>query len=107
MEAIEVAKAIEGKIELLESMRVQIRKRAEEKARAISEYDKALSISMIRLRENYPTTMVEKLAKGECSEKRYELELAGGLYKSLISNIDSVQSELNGLQSINRHLSEL
>ena len=102
-----IASAIDSKIQLLEQMRFELRKRTEEKAKAISDYDKHLMLKMVQLRESYPATLVEKIAKGECWEQRYKLELAEGLYKSLISNIDCVQAELNGLQSINRHLSEL
>jgi hypothetical protein len=47
------------------------------------------------------------VAKGICSQARNDMEIADGLYKSVISNIDSVQAELNGLQSINRHLDQL
>ena len=53
-----------------------------------------------------PATIIEKTAKGICWQARLDMEKADALYKSLISNIDSVQAELNGFQSINRHLSE-
>jgi len=102
-----IAEQIQTKIDLLEKMRDQIKSRATAKALSLSEYDRALAVSMIKLRsEGNPVTIVEKLAKGECYEERYNFELADGLYKSLISNMNCVQSELNGLQSINRHLSE-
>ena len=103
-----VANAIDHKIKQLEQMRGEIKKRTEDKATAISEYDKALSIRIVMLRENgTPTTIIEKIAKGDCWEARYKLELSEGMYKSLISNMNCVQAELNGLQSINRHLSEI
>ena len=105
---INVANAIDDKIQQLEKMRAEIRSRTVDKAKAISEYDKALAKSIFILRENgNPVSIVEKLAKGECFKERYDLELADGLYKSLISNMNCVQAELNGMQSINRHLSEI
>jgi hypothetical protein len=105
---ISIAKTIEFKINQLEEMRVQIRARAENKATAISNYDKALAKSIFLLREKgHPTTIIKELAKGECYEARYEMELADGLYKSLTSNMNCLQAELNGWQSINRHLSEI
>jgi len=103
-----VANAIDFKISQLEQMRGAIKQRATDKAKAISEYDKVLAKHIILLREDgHPTTIVEKLAKGQCYSERYDMELADGLYKSLISNMNCVQAELNGLQSINRHLSEI
>ena len=105
---INVANAIDHKIKQLEQMRAAIKQRATDKAMAISEYDKALAKSILMLREKgHPTTIIEKVAKGECWSARYDMELADGLYKSLISNMNCVQAELNGLQSINRHLSEI
>jgi len=105
---INIANAIDHKIKQLEIMRAEIKGRATSKATAISEYDKALTKHMILLREKgNPVTIVEKLAKGECWSERYDMELADGMYKSLISNMTCIQAELNGLQSINRHLSEL
>jgi len=107
-DVIKIAHLIKSKVELLERMRGEIRDRAETKALAISEYDKALSITILKEKENgTPVSIIDKVSKGKIYEKRYELELADGLYKSLISNINSIQAELNGLQSINRHLSEL
>ncbi len=104
-----VANAIDHKIQQLEQMRGEIKGRATNKAKAISEYDKALAKQILIQKEQlgYPVTLAEKLAKGKCYSERYDMELADGLYKSLISNMNCVQAELNGLQSINRHLSEL
>ena len=107
-DVINIANAIDEKIQQLEIMRSEIKNRTENKAKAISEYDKALALEIVRLRdEGTPSTIVEKIAKGNCYKQRYDLELAEGLYKSLISNMNCVQAELNGLQSINRHLSEI
>lgn len=104
---INVANAIEFKIKQLEELRRKIEGSATEKARAISEYDKAIAKQVFVLREKgHPSTIVKELAKGKCYQERYDMELADGLYKSLISNMNCLQAELNGWQSINRHLSE-
>jgi hypothetical protein len=118
-DTISIALRIDDKIKLLERMRVEIRERAEKKAIAISEYDKAIAITLIKLKNkvemtlddqkviNPPASIMEKIAKGICFKERLEAEKSDALYKSLISNIDSVQAELNGLQSVNRHLDNL
>lgn len=119
MEVYEIAKKIEGRIDLLAKMRIEIRERAERKAKTAAAYDKALAVTMIRLKNGeefdidgnlvskVPTTYMEKVARGICHKEKLEMDEAEALYKSLISNIDSVQSEMNAYQSINRHLDKL
>jgi hypothetical protein len=118
MELIEIGQAIKKKIALLEKMRIEIRDRAEKKAIEAAAYDRAIAITIIRLRNGQiyeldgetidgiklPANLLEKIAKGICWKERLEADKAEAFYKSLISNIDSVQAELNGYQSINRHL---
>lgn len=100
----------------LELMRGQMKYRMERKAKAISDYDKSLAITMVKLRNGIeiefegqlikdpPTTIIEKISKGICWKERLELEEAEGSYKSLITNIETVKAEMNGLQSINKYL---
>jgi len=116
MEVINIAFGIRSKIELLEKMRKEIKERAENKARSISEYDKALALAIIKIKNKAITEFdgeeikataaneIEKIARGYCWKERLEMETADGLYKSVISNINSVMAEINGLQSINKHL---
>ena len=89
-----------------------------EKARAISNYDKKIAIALIALRDGElykvgtktiqqpPVTIMEKIAKGGCSEERYAMELAEGSYKACISNMTALLAQLNAHQSIFRHLQE-
>jgi len=119
MEMIEVAQTIEAKIRLLEKMRVEIRDRAIAKAEMGAIYDKAMALTILKLKNGaitefagepiggLPATVLEKIARGICWSEKLEADKADGLYKSLISNIDSVQSELNGWQSVNRYLKEV
>jgi hypothetical protein len=116
MEILIIADEIEKKIKLLEKMRIEIKERAENKANTIAEYDKQLAITIIKLKNgneleiegnkisNIPATLIEKIAKGICWQAKLNMEKADAMYKSLISNIDSVQAELCGYQSINRYL---
>ena len=46
------------------------------------------------------TTVLEKIAKGICWKDRLELEQAEGEYKSLMTNLDVVKTEMMGLQTI-------
>jgi hypothetical protein len=121
MEIIDIANKIIEKIKLLELMRKEIKERAVNKARLNAEYDKQMALVIIQLKNGkifkifeldgehidgvkLPANLLEKIAKGLCWEARLKADEAEALYKSVISNIDSVQAELNGMQSINRHL---
>ena len=116
MELYEIAKRIEDKISLLERMRKEIRDRAEQKAISQAAYDKALAVCIIKLKNGQELeldgekiqkpvqSIAEKIAKGICHGEKLEADKAEALYKSLISNIDSVKTEVNALQSINRYL---
>jgi hypothetical protein len=118
MEVTKVAKEIEDKIKLLDKMKVEIKSRSEKKATTSANYDKQIAIVMMGLQagkefslegekiQNPTATITEKLAKGICWKEKLEMDKAEGMYKSLLSNIEATKAQLNGWQSINRHLEE-
>ena len=108
MEAIQVAQKIEQKINLLEKARQQLQPRAKKKAETISDYEKILSQTILRLKTegSLPATLIEKVARGECWKARLDMELADAQYTNAIKGLAAIVAELNGWQSINRHLSE-
>lgn len=118
-ELIKLAKLINGKIKELDELHGKIEGAMNEKCSAQSNYDKELAMKMIALNngkefkffgetvKNPPATITEKIAKGLVYESRMDMELAENAYKAIISRIDSVKTQLNGYQSINRYLAEL
>ena len=102
----------------LEKAKNHLRERSEKKAETSAEYDKAMAISIMKLRNGVeldlegekikdpPATIIEKIAKGICFKEKLEMEKADAEYKSLITYISTVESQLNGWQSINRYLQE-
>jgi len=116
MEIVQVARKIEEKIKTLELGREVLKERAEEKARAISNYDKQIAITLIRLKNGAEfeldghkvkdplATVSEKIAKGICYQERLDQELAEATYKNAIVGMQAISSELNAYQSIFRHL---
>jgi hypothetical protein len=116
MEVMQIANEILENINLLKKMQIVIKERAENKAIALSEYDKSMAITIMKLKNgvemqlddvtisNPPATLIEKIAKGICWEAKQKMELSEALYKSCISNIDATQAILNGYQSLNKHL---
>ena len=119
MELQVVAQEISKKIKLLEEGRNILAVKAHNKANTIAEYDKAFAITIIKLNngvefdidgnkvQNPKTSIMEKIAKGLCWKERLDMELADAEYKNAISSLDCLKTELNGYQSINRHLSEI
>ena len=113
-DAITLRQNIEAKIQQLEKQRLRLFKAAQFKAQKIAEYDKAISLTMLKLKNGVITefegekidgvtaTTVEKIARGLCWNEALKKEEGESLYKSLLTNIDCIRAELNGLQSINK-----
>ena len=76
----------------------------EAKACANRDYDRELAVHILKLKQDHPVTVVEKLAKGECADLKYKLEVAESGYKAHFARLDYLKAQLNGLQSMNRHL---
>lgn len=118
MEPTKVAQEIEKRIVLLAVARKELAERAKAKANAIAAYDKKLGLTMLRMRngvemafegekvKNIPTTTTEKIAKAMCWQKKLAMEEAMGLYAVADKGMNCLQVELNGYQSIFRHLDE-
>ena len=117
MSVIEISLQIEQKIKLLESGRKIINERATKKAQAISDYERAIAVTILKLKNNQitewdgqsldsklPANLIEKIAKGICWEEKLVVERAEGYYKAAVTGMHSIMAELNGLQSLNRHI---
>lgn len=114
-----VARMIQDKVTLLEKGRAELEKRAKRKAESIANYEKNIAIVTMGLKngqtfelegeaiENPPATLIDKIAKGVCYQEKLDAELSDAQYRNAIVGLTTIQAELNGLQSINRHLSEL
>jgi len=108
METLQIAKRIEGIISEIGKFRREIEKKGNTRAKSISAYDKQMQVSIVTLREEgkFPATLIEKIAKGLCSPQIEAREIAESNYKACISNLNALMAQLNGYQSIYRHLDE-
>ena len=107
-EPIEVAAKIQRKIDELESFRQRLNQFVANKelSRATVNYEKAKGIEVETLKANgQPVSVIDSIAKGNCAEQKGDLVQAEITYKALTLNIHVLESQLNGFQSINRHLS--
>lgn len=110
------ADKIEQKIAELEQIRQGIFDAATRKAMAISEFSKRVSIRELQLKhgliekwEDVPVgpiaaSTAHKLAEGMEWDAMLEKEESEHTYKAIIATMDSIRAEMNGLQSINRHI---
>lgn len=118
MEIVRVATEIENRIKVLSSMRESLRELSINKANAIARYEKELAKTIIKLRhgraievdgevvKDPPATLIEKIARGACDKELLDKDMAEAAYKNAISSLSTIQSELNGYQSIYRYLEE-
>ena len=105
LDIIKTARLIELAIMKLGEEGKKLEALNEASALASSEYDKAIGTTIAKLKgKGEPTTIVDKLAKGECADLLYMKIVAEGQLKACYSNIDRIKAQLNGYQSINRHL---
>ena len=76
------------------------------KAEAIRDYDMAIGVATTKLKDGgTQATLIPAKAKADCADKRLDLVLAEELLKAHYSRVGILQAQLNGFQSINRHLS--
>jgi len=111
------AQRIHNKIEELEKKREDIYQFAQDKADAISIYEKNLALTILKLKngnikyfdgvpipEKLAITLIRDVAKGICYKDIFTKEANEAGYKGLITICECIRAELNGLQSINKHL---
>lgn len=115
MEITKVSDEIQERIRLLGICRKELQTRAEEAAKTKSEYESELSKTIVQLAVNgehkdvqdQGATNREKIARGLCSDELYKMELASSRYKNAVKGMETLMAEMNGLQSIFRHLEQV
>ena len=119
MDLIQLNLSIRDKIKEIEEHRKAFRNVIEKKANNNALYDKNLAIAILKLRNgvsfeiegqkivNPPVSITEKIAKGICWKDKLEVERADAEYKALFTSIDTLKTEINGLQSIIKHMDEI
>ena len=116
MEVIEVSNKIEETINKIQKTLLEIKERAENRARSLAEYENAIAITILKLKNgkinkyqgedisSLPATLIEKTARGMCMEQCFTKDKAEAEYKNVCMGLQALQAILNGYQSINRHL---
>ena len=66
-------------------------------------YRRALGIEIVTLKsDKVQTTLIPDIARGMTADLKFERDLAEARYKSGRDNLQAIQSQMNGLQSILR-----
>ncbi len=119
MELLEISHKIEEKNLELDDFKKSLVELAKNKVFSASEYEKVVALTLISLRngksyefegqtiENPPTTIMEKIVKGICWRESLAKDSADAKYNNIIKKIDIVKAQLNGYQSIYKHLSAI
>lgn len=108
MEMMDIAAGImDDRKDILENIRT-VWQLATEKAEKEYQYKKAFAIEVERLRiEKTPATIIKDLAEGEVAEKRRDMELASGKFRAALASLDALQTSLQALQSVLKHLEKV
>ena len=116
MSVSDIAKQIEFKIREIDQIRAEIKNRGREKARTASIYDMEVAKVLVGLEngkeyeldgqkiKDPAKSVMDKLARGICFDYKLEMDVSEAEYKSVISNLEAVKTQVNALQSIYRHL---
>ena len=105
MEPVTVAKQIEKLIMAIALEGKRSKDLILAKAKSAVEYDKSLAISILTLKnDGAPTTIVEKQAKGQCTDQLLAKIVGEESLKAHWERLKYLQAQLNGFQSINRFL---
>jgi len=102
----DVSTIIANLIQEIGKCRREIEAKGTARAKAISNYDKRMRIAIVTLKDEgkFPATLIEKIAKGVCAPEIEEREIAESGYRACISNLEALKAQLNGYQSIYKHL---
>lgn len=116
MEILQIAQAIQDKIDQLGVGLKKIDEAATKKATTLALCDKHLAVTILTLRngkelelngekvKDPAISLIDKIAKGICYEYLLEAELADNMYKAITTKLNVIMAQLNGYQSIFRHL---
>ena len=105
MEPMIIGKEIENAIIALGKEGLKSKKLIEAKARAMADYDKELGTRAAALKvSGTAVTLVKVFAKRDASEFLYEKIVAEEGLKAHYSRMEQLEAQLNGLQSLNKHL---
>jgi len=107
MELLDVQQEIMNKIRAIDKGMDLLVPYADKKCIDIAEYDRILAEKIAMVKRDNPTTVCEKLAKGECAVERKVMEASTHAYKNLSFKLNLITEQLGALRTVNKYLSEV
>ena len=108
IDLVDVATSIMSDRDRIEKNMETIWRLAQERADAELVYKRAYAIKIEELRiEKYPATLIKELAEGQVAELRRSWELASGQYRAALASLEALQTNIQALQSILRHMEKV
>jgi len=105
MEPLQVAKQIIAVIEAIKKEGALSQELIDASAMAEKNYDKEVAVQSIKHRDaGMSVTMIKDQARGDASDALYQKLMCNGMLKAHWQRLDYLKAQLNGLQSVNRHL---
>lgn len=113
---ITTVQKIENKIAELERERADLIDAGIEKANCIANYDKALAITILRIKNGdiaeyegqslnkLPAVLIDKIAKKIVYREMFDKEAAESVYKSKVVIMEAIRAEINAYQSVNKYI---
>ncbi len=102
---LDIAKQIEAVIGAIRAEGQRSEALIQAKADSMRSYDKAVAVKSVALRASgMPATLIKDQAKGDASQLLCEKIVAEETLKAHFARLDYLKAQLNGYQSINRHL---
>lgn len=119
MDMLKAARLINGKIKELEELKLELHTLSIDKSMKEGRYEKEIARTIMRLKmgevftldgaeiKDPPASYTINIAKGICWKEKHEADMADLSLRNQLKIIDTTIAQLNGYQSINKHLAEI
>lgn len=102
---LQISQQINDKIKELEELKNQLQFNAAKEA----DYQLALAKAILVLKSGgqTPISIIRDLAKGECYQQQLDKDTEKARYDIVKEKVDIVKAQLNGYQTIHKHMEEI
>jgi len=108
IDTIDITKEIYDSAHRLQGAGDALFKLAKVMAETERAYRRALGIEIVKLKtDKMQATLIPDIARGLTADLKFERDLAEARYKSGRDNLQSIQSQMNALQSILKHQTDI
>ena len=108
MDVVNVNKQIYDATQRLSDGSKKLFKYASRKAEAEKAYTREFALEVMKLKlEGLAITLIRDIAKGNISDKKFDMDLADAEWTAARSSLDAIQTQISGLQTIYRHQEQI